>query len=262
MLKKILFPMALAMSLSLQAQTAAPLVTYQSSLKQTALLELYTSEGCSSCPPADAWLAGLKESPGLWKDFVPVAWHVDYWNGLGWRDPWSNDEFADRQRAYAAAWHSDTIYTPELVLNGKEWSPWFRPKGGPPASGIETGVLTVSSSDQKHWQAQFIPQASGKAHYQIHGALLASGLGSDVKAGENNGRHLDHDFVVLSLADQYLPGRTNMFQGQLTLDAAKEHGGRPAAAFWVTRINELEPVQAVGGWLASPSPVGRNKTNL
>ena len=67
---------------------AAP-VTFASTARQTSLLELYTSEGCSSCPPAEAWLSGLKDNPGLWRDFVPVAFHVDYWNYLGWRDKWS-----------------------------------------------------------------------------------------------------------------------------------------------------------------------------
>src|SRR5213592_2728274 len=68
-------------------------LTFQSSGKQTALIELYTSEGCSSCPPAETWLSRLKESPGLWKDFVPLAFHVDYWDYLGWGDPWANKSF-------------------------------------------------------------------------------------------------------------------------------------------------------------------------
>src|SRR6266704_4718971 len=79
-------------------------LTFQSSGKQTALIELYTSEGCSSCPPAETWLSRLKESPGLWKDFVPLAFHVDYWDYLGWRAPWASKSFSDRQRAYTKQW--------------------------------------------------------------------------------------------------------------------------------------------------------------
>src|SRR5260370_13373467 len=75
-------------------------LTFQSSGKQTALIELYTSEGCSSCPPAETWLSRLKESPGLWKDFVPLAFHVDYCDYLGLRDPWASQSLADLQRAY------------------------------------------------------------------------------------------------------------------------------------------------------------------
>ena len=70
-----------------EAQTAA--IQFHSAPKRTALLELYTSEGCSSCPPAEAWLSRLEYSPRLWRDFVPVAFHVDYWNYLGWKDNWS-----------------------------------------------------------------------------------------------------------------------------------------------------------------------------
>src|SRR6266704_4673726 len=83
-------------------------LTFQSSGEQVALLELYTSEGCSSCPPAETWLSRLKESPGLWKDFVPVAFHVDYWDYLGWRDPWSSKTFIYRQHAYARERRSDS----------------------------------------------------------------------------------------------------------------------------------------------------------
>src|SRR5437867_2256011 len=87
--------------------------TFQSAREQTALIELYTSEGCSSCPSAETWLSRLKESPGLWKDFVPLAFHVDYWDYLGWRDLWASKSFSDRQRAYAKQWRSDSIYRSE-----------------------------------------------------------------------------------------------------------------------------------------------------
>jgi hypothetical protein len=135
---------------------AAP-ITFQSSETQTSLLELYTSEGCSSCPPAESWLSRLKESPGLWKEFVPVAFHVDYWDYLGWRDPWSSKTFTDRQHAYAHAWRSDSVYTPGFVLNGKEWRAWSRQKAGPKSAGVRAGVLTVSSSDTDRWQVSFAP---------------------------------------------------------------------------------------------------------
>src|SRR5689334_11142529 len=82
--------------MSLLPLNAAP-ASFQSFETQTPLLELFTSEGCSSCPPAEKWLTGLKPSSGLWKDFVPVAFHVDYWDYLGWRDPWSSKTFTDRQ---------------------------------------------------------------------------------------------------------------------------------------------------------------------
>jgi len=97
-----------------------------------ALLELFTSEGCSSCPPAETWLSGLRSAPGLWKEFVPASFHVDYWDYLGWRDPWASKIFSYRQRDYAQSWHSDSIYTPGFVLNGREWRSWSREQNGPP----------------------------------------------------------------------------------------------------------------------------------
>src|SRR5256885_16987773 len=124
-----------------------PPLIFQSSGKQTALIELYTSEGCSSCPPAETWLSRLQESPGLWKDFVPLAFHVDYWDYLGWRDPWASESFSDRQRAYAKQWQSESIYTPGFVLNGKEWRDWSTPKDRPKSAGVNAGVLTVTSFD-------------------------------------------------------------------------------------------------------------------
>src|SRR5262245_10264750 len=99
-------------------------VTFQSPDRRTALLELFTSEGCSSCPPAEAWLSRLKESPCLWKDFVPVAFHVDYWDRLGWEDPWGSRAYSQRLQSYARSWRNDSVYTPGFVLNGKEWRAW------------------------------------------------------------------------------------------------------------------------------------------
>src|SRR5512140_2722359 len=105
-----------------------PPLVLQSGPAQTTLLELFTSEGCNSCPPAERWLTSLKASPGLWKEFVPVAFHVDYWDRTGWRDPWSSQAFSDRQRAYAASWNNKSVYTPGFVLDGTECRDWPQPK--------------------------------------------------------------------------------------------------------------------------------------
>src|ERR1043166_9291012 len=178
-------------------------IEFQSGASQTALLELYTSEGCSSCPPAETWLSRLKESPGLWKDFVPVAFHVDYWDYLGWRDPWGSKSFSDRHRAYAKQWRTDSIYTPGFVLNGKEWRAWSQSKSVP-ASTAKVGILKVTSADLKNWDVTFTPAAASDQAYEAHAALLASGLSSNVKAGENRRRRLEHDFVVINLVETSL----------------------------------------------------------
>jgi hypothetical protein len=184
------FTRILAVSLlaTIPVGAQADFIKFQSATERTMLLELYTSEGCSSCPPAEAWLSGLKDSPRLWKDFAPVAFHVDYWNSLGWKDAWSDPEFSERQRSYAQFWRAENIYTPEYVLNGKEWRNWFTGKNGPKSDGEKPGILAVTSTDAKHWRVIFAPEKISDAAYEIHAALLASGIVSDVKAGENSGR--------------------------------------------------------------------------
>jgi len=228
---------------------AAP-IQFQSTAEQTALVELYTSEGCSSCPPAESWLSNLKTKPGLWSEFVPVAFHVDYWDNLGWRDKWGSKQYSDRQRDYAGVWSGENIYTPEFVLNGREWHNGFGFKGAPGLSGAKAGILKVSSEDTNHWSVNYIPVAAAASGYELYAALSLSGVGSEVKAGENGGRHLEHDFVVLKLVKQPLGPHGEGFQGAFTLDGGqKTPPGRLGLAVWVSPNNRLEPLQALGGWL-------------
>jgi hypothetical protein len=239
------------------AANAAP-IAFQSSERQTPLLELYTSEGCSSCPPAESWLSKLKTAPGLWSEFVPVAFHVDYWNNHAWSDKFSSEQYSTRQRDYAQAWSAENIYTPEFVLNGKEWQNWRGSRGAPSASATKAGMLQVISDDGKHWQVNFVPAENGSADYEVNATLLVSETGSDVKGGENAGRHLNHDFAALSLITRPLASGTNGFQGKFMVDdEPKGITGRLALAVWVTRHGRLEPLQATGGWL----PTGE-KNNL
>jgi hypothetical protein len=231
---------------SVNAQTN--IISFHSSATQTTLLELYTSEGCSSCPPAEAQFSRLKKSPGLWKDFVPVAFHVDYWDYLGWRDPWGSAEFSDRQRSYAAQWRSDNIYTPGFILNGREYRDWDR-KEIPASSGTTAGVITATSNDTRQWQITFAPANSPGGEYEVHAAILTSGVASDVKAGENRGRHLNHDFVAVALANARLLRDGHSLQGEIQFKSHPQSSNELALTVWVTRSGRLEPLQATGGWL-------------
>jgi hypothetical protein len=201
-------------------------------------------------------LSKLKSTSGLWSEFVPVAFHVDYWNNHAWSDKFSSEQYSTRQRDYAQVWSAENIYTPEFVLNGKEWRNWFGFQGAPAASALKTGVLRVSSDDGKHWQADFVPAENGTADYEVTAALLVSETSSDVKGGENAGRHLNHDFAALSLITRPLASQTNGFQGKFIVDD-KPKGiiGRLALAVWVTRREQLEPLQAAGGWLPKSEKV-------
>jgi hypothetical protein len=218
------------------------------------LLELYTSEGCSSCPPAEAWLSRLQHSPRLWKDFAPIAFHVDYWDYLGWKDAWSNAEYSERQRTYAQLWRSENIYTPEFVLNGREWHNWFSGKNGPKSDGNRVGILTVASAASNRWEVSFVPEKISDARYELHAALLAGGIISDIKAGENKGRRLNHDFAVVNLLQIGMTDRNGVATGKFILDPARFRSNTTLAlTVWVTLAGQIEPVQTTGGWLISPT---------
>lgn len=234
---------------------SADLMQFQSGATRTALLELYTSEGCSSCPPAEAWLARLKDSPRLWKDFVPVAFHVDYWDYLGWKDPFASKAHSERQRAYASQWRSRSVYTPGFVLDGKEWRDWSGRGELPRGSGQPAGKLTARSDDGQRWRLRFEPAAPGpSSSFDFHAALLGFDLTSGVKAGENRGRKLQHDFAVLALADVAAVRAGSAFEGELALKSALTVSpGRLGLAVWVTPRQSLAPLQSLGGWVSTPT---------
>jgi hypothetical protein len=240
-----LFFAVIAMSIiaSLAAETH-----FESGPQQISLVELYTSEGCSSCPPAEAWLSRLKGEAGLWKNFVPIAFHVDYWDRLGWRDRFSSAQWTERQRRYAALWRSESVYTPAVVVNGREQRGWSS-ASFPRPNDKEAGVLSVSTRDGKSFSVEFRPQKESGTEYEAHLALLGSGISTNIRAGENSGRNLAHDFVVLDLRDGNLKTETGTARASLTTGAAVEPGARKAIAVWVTRRGQLDPQQAVGGWL-------------
>jgi len=221
---------------------------FESGPQQTAFIELYTSEGCSSCPPAESWMSRLKDSPGLWKQFVPVAFHVDYWDRLGWRDRFSSQRWTERQRRYASLWQSESVYTPAMVVNGREQ------RGLPGASLSQpnekrAGVLDVRTSDGKNLSVEFRPEKESGSDWEVHVALLGSGISSNVRAGENSGRILKHDFVVVDLRDATMKSENGTLRAHLTMEAMGETGARKAAAVWISERERLAPVQATGGWL-------------
>jgi hypothetical protein len=231
---------------------AAAAERFSSGPSRVVLIELYTSEGCSSCPPADRWLGSLRGDPGLWKDFVPVAFHVTYWDGLGWKDRLSAREFTAREYAYASSWGSSTVYTPCFVRNGEQWKPvWGRPAG--PAAPI--GVLTVEVGDDRMCRAEFRPGPAVRAApagFELHVAVLGGGLSSRVTAGENRGATLEHEFVVLGIADKAfspVPGDSAGRAAVALPEAIVNDAARRALAAWVTPRGELAPIQATGGWL-------------
>ena len=184
---------------------------------------------------------------------MPVAFHVDYWDSLGWHDPWAKPEFTARQRAYAQAWHANSVYTPGFVQNGKEWRNWGGAAGKLNSAATKPGVLELSLADNNRWQVRFTPAVKGAARLEAYVALLGSGLVSDVKLGENRGRRLAHDFTVLSLTKVVITQKDGLWQGETVLPSkVVKPSEQFAVAAWVSTERGLEPLQAVGGWLKEP----------
>ncbi len=231
------------------AATAAKPTVFTSGEARTRLIELFTSEGCSSCPPAEDWLAGLRNHPGLWRDFVPVSFHVVYWDALGWPDRFASKPFTARQYALAASWSSNQVYTPCLALDGAEWKALFS-RAAPAAAG-PTGILRVDYANDGTTLVTFTPVGLAPGvGYEAQVAVLGGGLSSDVKAGENAGHTLRHEFVALALTTVPLKLAGGVWQADTTMARPKVAGVKDLAlAVWVTRRGELAPVQATGGWL-------------
>ena len=158
----------------------------------TPVIELYTSEGCSSCPPADSWASSLKSSGA-----VVQAFHVGYWDYIGWVDRFAAPAHTQRQREVAAVNQLRGIYTPQVVLNGKDWPGWAGSK-----SGLATGKparigITLKQLGADQFEASVVPLAGAAAlPWSAYWTVTENGHNSKVKAGENAGEFLKHDFVV------------------------------------------------------------------
>ncbi|MDB6147554.1 MAG: hypothetical protein JWO45_1218 [Spartobacteria bacterium] len=214
-------------------------LVFESRAFKVHLLELFTSEGCSSCPPAEAWMTQLKQSPGLWVEFVPVAFHVDYWDHLGWRDPFAAKEWTVRQQTYVTRWKTDSVYTPGFVLDGNEW----RTPQPPRKSQELVGNLRLRVLGDDVF-VTFEPTKKEARGYDIYLARLGFALTSEVNAGENRGRKLAHDFVVLSLQKATLP--TNGNELKIPIDKASDRNNG-ALVVWSTYSGDPTPIQATGG---------------
>jgi len=212
------------------------------------LVELYSSEGCSSCPPAEAWVSGLKDDPALWKTLFPVVFHVDYWDDLGWPDRFARPEFTQRQ--YDLAWRlrQDSVYTPEFVVDGAEWRPGLFRRGKPAGSGPKAGVLTVALGEGGAVSAGYVPQAGAapRGPLTLCVALLGFGLVTDVKRGENGGRRLAHDFVAVGFASAPLAAEGGGFRAA-PFAVAPTTGDKPGAYVAWVEDGSGAVLQVVGG---------------
>ena len=163
------------------------------------LVELYTSEGCSSCPPADRWLsaiAGLADDPNR----VALAWHVDYWDRLGWKDRFASPAHTRRQAAQQRSNGARFSYTPQVVANGIDRPDWPRLAGAPRADGpARVTIARARSGDVVSAKVQ--PGPPAPARLSAYWAVTENGHATQVRAGENEGARLVHDHVVREALD-------------------------------------------------------------
>lgn len=173
--------------------------------KTAALVELYTSEGCSSCPPADRWLSGFAK-PGADTRVVPIAFHVQYWDYIGWKDAYGDPRYTERQHAVAARAKARSVYTPQVVLGGRDFPDWRN--AGAFARSVEglagrdaRAMLAIDArvapdGTVRGWVEATLREPARRESLQVHVVALQDRLSSRVTAGENRGEHLLHDFVA------------------------------------------------------------------
>jgi hypothetical protein len=187
------------------ATAAEPACSTYTGPHTTALVELYTSEGCDTCPPADQWLSSLFAQGFRPDQVVPLALHVDYWDYIGWKDPFGKAEFSIRQRRLAQLKRPVIVYTPQIVLQGQDFRGWATDRFSEEVMRINSRparariALTIRAVEPQAIQAELVAQLFDPAERKNAAVYLAAyenRLASEVNAGENRGKRLEHDFVV------------------------------------------------------------------
>jgi hypothetical protein len=172
----------------------------------TALVELYTSEGCNSCPTADRWLASTFPAAAPAAGAIPLAFHVEYWDRLGWKDRFATADYTERQYAAMRAGHARFVYTPQVLVQGRDFPRWRAETRGAAAAIAAANArparaeITLEALPRPGAVAVKavvrVPAAADRKGATVYVALVDSGLASDVSAGENSGARLVHDHVV------------------------------------------------------------------
>jgi hypothetical protein len=174
------------------------------------LVELFTSEGCSSCPPADTFLQKLDRQPVAGEELIVLSEHVDYWNHIGWKDPYSARLYSDRQNAYAKRFGLDSVYTPQIVVDGTAEfvgsdeglaDKAFAKELGKPKIAVRLSSVSIGAASllQAHLEVDALPESFGVQTADVYVAVALNRAESQVARGENAGRTLTHVAVVRSM---------------------------------------------------------------
>lgn len=193
--------------------------------RKPVVVELFTSEGCSSCPPADALLKALEiKQPVAGAEIIALEEHVDYWNQGGWDDPYSSSEWTFRQKEYVSRFKGDGPYTPQMIVDGEKQF-----TGNNPRTAVET-IRDAAQQSIANVSVATDPQSKGdEQHFQVHVAgmpdndkadvflaVTEDGLQANVEAGENKGKTLQHAAVVRTL--QKIGSMDSKSAGQFSAD--------------------------------------------
>ncbi len=224
-------------------------VEFSSGPIQKTVLELYTSEGCHSCPRADRFISNFATTDDPFKDIIPLAFHVDYWDYIGWEDRFANPKYSMRQRQLVRDGYLSQVYTPGLVVNSKEWQQWFRGVKKVPESSINAGNLTAALTEGK-LAVEYSGHPNIEGPYELNIAYLGMGLSSQVTAGENRNKRLEHDYVVLD----HIRAQPEQSKWNKTLANIPQVGQTHSAiAVWVTQPDSLRILQAAATILPDES---------
>lgn len=220
------------------------IVRFESGDTRNTLIELYTSEGCSSCPPAENFLNKLKNDKNLWGKWVPIALHVQYWDYIGWKDHYATRENGQRQSRYASLKRASTVYTPAFMVNGSNWRRGLFSTSLPNEESLAGNLIVTVNGNSVNATYKSISKSSLK----LNVAVLGMGLVSKIERGENEGRTANHEFVVVGFDDLESDNlKWNMELPELHYSKAKKY----ALAVWVSNIGDPTPIQVVGGLLPS-----------
>jgi hypothetical protein len=235
----------------------------QSGPQTTALVELYTSEGCSSCPPADRWLASTFRANAKAAGAIPLAFHVDYWDRLGWKDRFATAAYTERQYAAMRANRSRFVYTPQVLVQGKDIPQWRGDTGGAATAIAAASArparaqITLSATPQRGAvavrAAVRVADAADRKGAVLHIALVDSGLVSDVHAGENSGERLAHDHVVRAFRDGPSVDAAGAVAAEMVIALPAEAGQAAMLVAFVQNEGTGDVLQAVALPLSSPA---------
>jgi hypothetical protein len=265
--KPVIAAMACAVGALLPLPALGATCGARSGASTVALVELYTSEGCDSCPPADRWLAGAFRGNADTARAIPLAFHVDYWDRLGWKDRFASAAFTERQYAAMRANHTGFVYTPQVLVQGHDFSGW---RGTQRSVGDVTAAanarparadIALEAAAQPAGvavRAQVrVPDVADRKGAIPYVALVDSGLVSDVRAGENAGARLTHDHVVRAFRAGAAVDASGVGGADVVLPWPSEAGHDAAIVAFVQNAQTGDVFQALALPLRDPACAAR-----